>query len=491
MLDYNVYEDIAKRSGGDIYVGVVGPVRTGKSTLIKKFMTELVMPNVGEGYDKSLMTDELPQSASGRTVMTTEPKFVPAKAATLKLENAEARVRFCDCVGFVVDGAAGFEEEGKPRLVNTPWSSAPLPFAEAAALGTRKVIDEHSTIGVLVTTDGTISDIPRADYVSAEERTVAALEAINKPYVIVLNSAEPDKPAAKKLRAELEEKYRRTVLCLNCEKINADGLMNVLKAVLFEFPVISFDVDIPEWLQVMPRESSAIAEILDRVHGVAQNIVKMRDCDIFDGMLADCKYWDPTARVTLDLSSGRAEVKANVKEGIFYEMLSEIAGCELDGEYGLMRYVRATSEAKRSYDKIKDAFECARVNGYGIVQPDDSDLSLAEPQIVRKNGSVGIKLRATAPSYHIVKIDVTGEVSPIMGAASQSESIVQGMMSGFETHPDDMWDTNVFGKSLRGMVKEGLTGKSGGMHDETKNKMRRAITRIVNEGKGGVICILL
>ncbi len=491
MLENNIYEDIAKRSGGDIYVGVVGPVRTGKSTLIKKFMTELVVPNVLSESERSVMVDETPQSASGKIVMTTEPKFVPANAATVKIENAEARVRFCDCVGFIVDGAAGFEDDGKPRLVNTPWSTDPLPFAEAAELGTRKVISDHSTIGILVTCDGSIADIPRAGYVAAEERAAAELEKLNKPYVIVLNCRNPESPEAKSLRAELEEKYRRTVIAANCENLNADGLLNILKAVLFEFPVVSFDVGIPEWIQVMPQDSSAVSEILARVRAVAPAIKKMRDCEIFSDMLKDCEFWDGNVAISLDLSSGRAQVGAQVKEGIFYKMLSEIAGCELESERSLMQYVRATSEAKRSYDKIKDAFECARVNGYGIVQPDDSDMSLDEPKVVRQGGSVGIKLRATAPSYHIVKIDVTGEVSPIMGSAAQSESIVQGMMTGFETHPEDMWDTNVFGKSLRGMVREGLTGKAHGMQDVTKAKMRRAITRIVNEGRGGVICILL
>lgn len=491
MLEYNVYEDIAGRSGGDIYVGVVGPVRTGKSTLIKKFMTELVIPNAEDGNLKNVMVDELPQSASGKSVMTTEPKFVPAKAAAVKIENATANVRFADCVGFITEGAFGFEEEGKPRLVNTPWSENPLPFAEAAELGTDKVISDHSTIGICVTCDGSISDIARAGYVNAEERTVARLKASNKPFVIVLNCVEPEKANAKKLREELEAKYGVTTIAVNCEKITAEGLLNILKAVLFEFPVISFNVDIPDWMRFLPPDSSAVCELLDAVKQTSQSVYKMKDCAVFDGMLADCKFWKSEISTALDLATGKALIKANVRDGIFFEMLSEIAGDEISDEYTLMRYVRGSSDAKRNYDKIKDAFECAKINGYGIVHPDDNDMSLEEPKIVRQGGSVGIKLRATAPSYHIVKIDVTGEVSPIMGSASQSEGIVKGMMTGFENNPEDMWDTNVFGKSLRGMVKEGLAGKVTCMHDDTKAKMRRAITRIVNEGRGGVICIIL
>ncbi len=489
-MDFDIYNDIAARSGGDIYVGVVGPVRTGKSTLIKKFMTELVIPYAEEGA-VGVMTDELSQSAAGKTVMTTEPKFVPSKAARVKIENAEANVRFCDCVGFAVDGAQGFDEGGAPRLVNTPWSVTPLPFSEAASEGTQRVISKHSTIGICVTCDGSIAEIPREGYLAAEERTVRELKAIGKPFIILLNCVNPESDAAQMLKNNLQNKYGCTVIAENCLNITAEGLLNILKAVLFEFPVTSFDIKIPDWLQVMPKESSAIEELLQRVKGVSQKICKMRDCSLFDKMLSECKYWDSAVQVNLNLSNGCAELRANAKEGIFFEMLSELAGDSIDGECSLMRYISGASEAKKSYDKIKDAFECAKATGYGIVQPDDGDMSLDAPQIVRKGASVGIKLKATAPSYHIVKVDVSGEVSPIMGSAAQSEGIVQGMMSGFEINPDGMWETDVFGKSLRGMVKDGLNGKVNCMHDDAKAKMRRAITRIVNEGRGNIICILL
>lgn len=491
MLDYNVYEDIAKRSGGDIYIGVVGPARTGKSTLINKFMTGLVIPNVADGNARNLMVDELPQSGSGKSVYTTEPKFVPANAAEVKIDNASARVRFCDCVGFVTEGAAGFEEDGVPRLVNTPWSTEPLPFERAAELGTEKVISEHSTIGIMVTTDGSIADIPRSGYVSAEEKTIARLKQSGKPYVIILNCVEPAAESNRRLKAELEEKYGAACIAANCRELDEDGLTDILRAVLFEFPVTGLDVDIPQWMRFLPQEGTALSELISKIKSFSQNISKMKDCSALDSVLSDCKFWKGEPSISLNLADGKAKMCAEVKDGVFFEMLSEIAGESLSDEFSLMRYVRGTSEAKRSYDKIKDAFECARVNGYGIVQPSDDDMTLDSPTVVRQGGSVGIKLRASAPSYHIVKIDVSGEVSPIMGAAAQSEGIVQGMMNGFETHPEDMWDTNVFGKSLRGMVKDGLSGKVMGMSEEVKNKMRRAITRIINEGRGGVICILL
>lgn len=491
MLDNNIYEDIALRSGGDVYIGVVGPVRTGKSTLIKRFMTELVLPELEEGKVKEEITTELPQSAAGKTVMTTEPKFVPSKAVRVKIDNAEANVRLIDCVGFVVDGASGFDENGSPRLVKTMWSENPLPFTQAAAVGTERVIREHSTIGVCVTCDGSVAEIPRSGYVGAEERTVAELKKIGKPFVIVLNCADPTSSGATALRGDLEKKYGCQVVAMNCEKATRADLLGILRAVLFEFPVISFDVRIPEWVRVMPSDSSAVAELLSRVRETAANISCMRDCSSFDYMLKDCKFWKEETSVNLSLSTGKATVEAYVADGIFYNMLSEISGDDISDECSLMSFVSAASQAKKNYEKIKDALDCARVTGYGIVQPSDDDMSLEKPGVVKQGGNVGIKLRATAPSYHIIKIDVCGEVSPIMGAAAQSENMVKSIMDGFENDPQGMWDTNLFGKSLRGMVKEGLSGKVNGMQEDTRNKMRRAITRIINEGKGGVICILL
>ena len=490
MFDSDIYKDIAARSGGEIYVGVVGPVRTGKSTLIKRFMTELVLPNA-DGDRLQEMIDELPQSAAGRTVMTTEPKFIPAKAAKLNLDNAEASVRLIDCVGFPVDGANGFEEGGAPRLVKTMWSDSPMPFTEAAALGTQKVIRDHSTIGLCVTCDGSVTGIPREGYIKAEERTVEELKRIGKPFVIILNCADPKGLGAQALRDELSRKYSAPVLAVNCETATTDELSAVLRAVLFEFPVTGVDVKIPEWIRVMPADSSAIAELLSTVRDTCAKIEVMRECSLFDEAFAGSKFWKGEVSVNLSLSTGKATVEVGLQDGVLFDMLSEISGESISGEGALMQYVSAASEAKRNYDKIKDAFERAKLTGYGIVSPDDSDLSLDKPKVIKQGANMGIKLRATAPSYHVVKVDVSGEVSPIMGLASQSEDMVNGIMSGFETDPQGTWNTALFGKSLRCMVKEGLDGKVNAMQDDTRNKMRRTITRIVNEGKGGVICILL
>ncbi len=490
MSDTGIYKDMAERSGGDIYIGVVGPVRTGKSTLIKRFMTELVLPNAEGGTVKE-MVDELPQSAAGKTVMTTEPKFIPAKAARVKIDNAEANVRLIDCVGFVVEGANGFEEDGAPRLVNTMWSDKPLPFAEAAALGTQKVIRDHSTIGICVTCDGSVTGIDRQDYVPAEERTVEELKRIGKPFVVVLNCRDPQSPAAAALKKELEDKYCCAVEAVNCEKASPSDLLSILRAVLFEFPVTSIDVKIPDWIRVMPPESPAISELLCSVRAAAEKIGVMRECAAFDEMFSGCEYWNGEVGVNLSLATGKATVDAGLKEGVFFKMLSSLSGEEICDEGALMEYVAKASLAKKNYDKVRDAFDCAKATGYGIVRPDDDDLNLDKPKLIRQGGNVGIRLRATAPSYHVVKVDVCGEVNPIMGVASQSEDMVNGIMNGFETDPQATWNTSLFGKSLRSMVKEGLEGKVCGIQEDTRNKMRRTITRIVNEGKGGVICILL
>ncbi len=490
MFDSDIYKDMAARSGGDIYIGVVGPVRTGKSTLIKRFMTELVLPHA-DGDRLQEMVDELPQSAAGRTVMTTEPKFIPAKAVKVTVDNAEARVRLIDCVGFAVEGANGFEEDGSPRLVNTMWSDTPIPFTEAAALGTQKVIRDHSTIGLCVTCDGSVAGIPREGYVSAEERTVDELKRIGKPFVIVLNCADPAGASAKQLKEELELKYSAPVVAVNCQTASVDELSALLRAVLFEFPVTSVDVKIPDWIRVMPADSSAISELLVRVRDACAKVEVMRECSLFDEAFANSKFWKGDVAVNLCLATGKATVEVGLQDGVLFDMLSEISGESICGEGALMQYVAAASEAKRNYDKVKDAFERAKLTGYGIVCPDDNDLSLDKPKVVKQGANLGIKLKATAPSYHVVKVDVSGEVSPIMGLASQSEDMVNGIMSGFETDPQGTWNTALFGKSLRCMVKEGLEGKVNAMQDDTRAKMRRTITRIVNEGKGGVICILL
>ena len=488
MENYSVYETIANRTGGDIYIGVVGPVRTGKSTFIKRFMETLVLPFAAKN-ERAVMTDELPQSAAGKTVMTTEPKFVPAKAARISVtKNAEAAVRLVDCVGFAVEGANGFEEDGAPRLVKTPWQETPMPFERAAELGTEKVIKEHSTIGVLVTTDGSIADIPRSGYIAAEERAVNELKTIGKPFVILLNCKEPNSQVA--LKDALTEKYGVPVLAVNVETMGETELLSVLQTALFEFPVTCIEVNIPQWLQSCPESNGTVASLLTALKKVTPSVQKMRDCFALENLFDDdCDFINPT-EIRMDLSKGKAEITLTVKEELFFRLVSEACGEEIDGELKLMQYVCALSEVKRGYDKVKDAFAEAEKNGYGIVYPTETEYALEKPQLVKKNAGYGVKFKANATSYHVVKVEVSGAVSPIIGTKQQSEEFVEEALRSYENDGEEIWETNIFGKSLRALVGDELSGKSNAMPVELRRKMRRVVTRVVNEGKSNILCFV-
>jgi len=489
MENYSVYEDMATRTGGDIYIGVVGPVRTGKSTFIKRFMEKLVLPGA-EPARRAVMTDELPQSSYGKTVMTTEPKFVPAQAEKIKLQGgAEVSVRLVDCVGFSVPGANGFEEDGAPRLVNTPWRAEPMPFEEAATMGTEKVINEHSTIGVLVTTDGSISEIPRVNYVDAEERAVYELKTIGKPFVILLNCKEPN--GAMGLKTELEEKYGVPVVAVNVEEMEENEFLGVLQKILFEFPLTEIAVRLPRWLQSMPEENKSVAELISALKAVAPSLVKMKDCFLLENLFTDSEYYLPPAEISMDLGRGRVEVFIGGTQKLFYGTISDECGESIADDLELLEYVRSLADAKRNYDRIKSAFESAEKSGYGLVEPIETELSLEEPKLVKKGSGYGVKFKACAPGYHVLRVDVTGEVNPIVGTKQQGEEFVAEAVADYSSGTDKIWQTNIFGKTLKELVTDELNGKMRAMPMEVRKKMRRTVTRIVNEGKGGVICILL
>ncbi len=488
MENQSVYEGIAARTGGEIYIGVVGPVRTGKSTFVKRFMEELVLPNVS-GTRKRRMTDELPQSASGKTVMTTEPKFVPEEAAEIAAGRAIARVRLIDCVGFPVKGASGFEEDGEPRLVNTPWNDAPVPFEQAAEDGTRKVIRDHSGMGILVTTDGSVTDIPREAYREAEEQTVEELRAIGKPYVILLNCKEP--VSAENLRASLEEKYGVPVISANAEHMTAEEIAAVLERALYEFPVLSIDVDIPEWMRILDADSAPISELLAGIRSVAPAISKMSDCALLDALFGESEFLRPPVSVKLNPAEGHAHVCIEAREGAFYKVLGEQCGEPIENDFALMSYVAALTDAKKVYERLGKAFRNAQDCGYGIVPPDDGEMSLSEPKLIRKSGRVGVNLHADAPSYHIIRVDLSGEVRPAIGNEQQSEEFVKTLSENMLTEPEKAWNTNMFGKTLKELLSEELSQKNRSMAEGLQKKMRRTMTRIVNEGKAGVICILI
>lgn len=488
METFSVYQDIAARTNGEIFVGVIGPVRTGKSTFIKRFMQELVLPDV-EGEKRKRYNDELPQSAAGKTIMTTEPKFVPEEGAEISVGNALAKVRLIDCVGFPVEGSAGFEEEDGPRLVKTPWNENPVPFKKAAEEGTLRVIRDHSTIGILMTTDGSVTGIPREAYLDGEKQALKELKASNKPFVIVLNCADPQK--SEPLRARLEEEYNAPVISLNAEAADKEQLSSVLERILYEFPVLSIDVDLPDWMRVLDADSPLITEVLAGIREAAPKIAKMSDCALLDTMYAQSDRLNPPTEVKVDAATGRAYVKVEAKEGTFYRVLGEQCGVEIGNDYALMSYIYGLKDAKKLYERAGQAFADAREYGYGIVPPEPVEMLLAEPKVVKKSGRVGVNLHADAPSYHIIRVDVSGEVRPALGDEVQSEAFAKQISENLHTEPDRAWNTNMFGRTLKDMLGEELVLKNRSMGDNVRKKMRKTVTRIVNEGKGGVICILL
>ena len=491
MQNYDIYNDIAERTGGEVFVGVVGPVRTGKSTFVSKFMEKSVIPHINGKNKKQVATDELPQSAVGKTIMTTEPKFVPAEAVSVSFGKVSAKVRLIDCVGYLVEGAVGHEEDGGARMVKTPWSEELMPFAKAAETGTDKVIREHSTIGVLVTTDGSFGDIPRANYVKAEERVAKELNAIGKPFVIVLNTADPSSKEARKLSGALSEKYSVPVLPVNVIKMEEEDVNSIIEAVLFEFPVKSVDIDLPAWMKALPEDNPIIRRILQEVAENAHKIAKTCDYKALENLFEESEDVNSPTDINADLATGRLGCAVTAKPELFYGVLSEECGERVDNEYELINFVRGLKEAKTTYSKLRQALDDALETGYGVVTPSADEMSLNEPEVVKQGGRYGVKLKAQAPSLHIMKVDVEAEVSPVVASEQQGEELVKYLLSEFENDPSGIWDTNMFGKPLSMLVRESIAGKLEAMPSSARSKMQRTVTRIVNEGKGGVLCILL
>lgn len=492
MEKFDIYKDISERTGGDIYIGVVGPVRTGKSTFIAKFMEKFVIPNIGNKLQKEIATDEMPQSADGKTIMTTQPKFVPANAVKVQFKNkATANVKLIDCVGYFVEGAVGGEDGDKPRMVKTAWSDSAMPFEKAAEFGTKKVICDYSTIGILVTSDGSFSDIPRENYAVAEEKVAKELAKCNKPYVIVLNSANPLSEDTLALSNRLEEKYGVSVVCVNALNLSANDITVIMEKALMEFPMQSFNVELPKWMQALPAESRIIGEVLSEIKLASEKVTKMRDYSNMNDVFSDSEEFKPLELTELKLGEGKLDYKLCPTEGLYYKVLSEECGENINDDYELLSYIKTFSEEKKKYLKIKDALGEAENQGYGVVVPTVDEMNLAEPELVKKGGKYGVKLKATAPSFHIMKVDVSTEVSPIVGTEQQGEDLVNFIMNKYKDNPSGIWETDMFGKSLCDLVGEGLQSKINSMPKETQSKMRKTVTRIVNENKGGVICILL
>ena len=492
MEQYKIYQDIAERTQGDIYIGVVGPVRTGKSTFIKRFMDLLVLPNIENEHIRARATDELPQSGSGKTIMTTEPKFIPNEAVAINAwENATFNVRLIDCVGYCVNGAQGHTEDGQPRMVTTPWFEDDIPFDKAAEIGTEKVIREHSTIGLVITTDGSICDIPRYEYVTAEERVVSELKALNKPFIILLNSAFPEGENAKALKKELEEKYGVPVFLFSCAQMKLDDITSIMQNVLFEFPLKELGINLPGWIDALPHEHYLKKSIYETVRNAIQGIRKLSHIHTLSPLLSENEYISNSRICDISLGKGTALIQADPVEGLFYDVLGETTGLQISNDEELVSMLCSLSEAKREYDKISNALAQVRQTGYGVVSPGIEELSLQEPEIIRQGGRYGVRLRAAAPSIHLIRADIETEVNPIVGSEKQSEELVHYLLSEFESDPTKIWESNIFGKSLHELVNEGLQTKLNKMPDDARMKIRETLTRIINEGSGGLICIIL
>ncbi len=492
MMNTSIYRDIAERTGGNIYIGVVGPVRTGKSTFIKKFMEALVLPNIADPFDKERARDEMPQSAAGKTVMTAEPKFVPDEAVAITLgDRVGLKVKMIDCVGYIVPEALGHIENGGPRMVHTPWQSEPIPFTEAAEIGTRKVITDHSTVGIVVTTDGTVGEIPRANYVEAETRVIGELKAIHKPFAIVMNSADPSREESIRLATELENTTGVPVALVNCLELSTEDIRHILEMILLEFPVREISVDLPGWITALGKDHPLLSSVRGAVLECAERVTKIGELAEAFSPLREQEFILSVETVGTDLGSGRATVSIRMPEELYYRTLGELTGFEVDGEEALIRLLRELSEVKREYDKIAPALKEVNEKGYGIVTPELSELSLEEPEIVRQPGGYGVRLRASGPSVHMIRARIETEINPIVGTEQQSVELVKFLGREFEENPAKLWESNIFGKTLHELVSEGLHAKLDRMPDEARQHLGQTLQKVINEGSGGLICIIL
>lgn len=492
MTNTSIYKDIATRTGGSIFLGVVGPVRTGKSTFIKRFMDQLVLPNIEGDFLRERANDEMPQASSGRTIMTTEPKFIPETAAKINLDGGmECNVRLIDCVGYILPSSLGYIEGDQPRMVKTPWYDEDIPFNMAAEIGTKKVITEHSTIGLVVTTDGSISDIPREEYAEAEERVISELKEINKPFVVLLNCVYPMSESAIALAENLSEKYSVPVMPVNCQELNEEDIQGILSRVLFEFPVKQISLNLPAWVCSLNGNHPLKSSLYSLVQSAAADITHIREIKRLEKAICDCEQIENCEIKKIDLGSGNAEMKAEVRRELFFEVISENTGIEIKNDRELISTLTDLSKTKTEYMRIKDALEEVEATGYGIVMPSIEELSLEEPEIMRQGGRYGVRLRASAPSLHIMKANITTEVSPIVGSEKQSEDLVMYLLKEFEENPSQIWDSNIFGKSLHELVNEGLHTKLARMPQEARLRMQETIERVINEGCSGLICIIL
>ncbi len=491
-MNNNIYNDISKRTGGDIYIGVVGPVRSGKSTFIKRFMDTMVIPNIEDTFVRERAQDELPQSAAGRTIMTTEPKFIPEDAVELHMnDNLKMRVRLIDCVGYIVPSSVGYIEEDQPRMVMTPWYDEEIPFNMAAEIGTKKVITEHSTIGLVVTTDGSISSIPRDEYQEAEQRVIEELKELDKPFIVLMNSAEPQHPSTINLCKNLTDEYKVPVIPVNCLELTEQEVNDILSDILYEFPVSNVGIHFPSWINNLEKDNYLRSSLFETIRGNVSQINNIRSISAFAQSIKENEYVESVSISSLDLSNGSVTMKFYVDNSYFYKILSEKCMVEIKDEKDLMSSFISLVAMRREYERFSKALADVEETGYGIVMPEMNQLSLSEPELMKQGGRYGVRLKAEAPSIHMIKCNTFTEVAPIVGSESQSQELVMYLLKEFEENPSDIWNTNMFGKSLHELVSEGLNNKLYRMPLDARNKFRETIERVINEGCNGLICIIL
>lgn len=491
MDNYNVYKDIQARTGGEIYIGVVGPVRTGKSTFIKRFMELMVLPGMEDEHQKNQTRDELPQSAAGKTIMTTEPKFIPKEAAAIQLgDGIEAKVRLIDCVGFMVEGAAGHIENDEERLVKTPWYDYEIPFTKAAEIGTRKVINDHSTIGVVVTTDGTIGELKRPNYIAAEERTVSELKELGKPFIVLLNSVKPYSDETAALAKDLRDKYGVTVMPVNCEQLKKDDVAHILESVLKEFPVTEMDFYIPKWLEILPASHWLKAEIIQAARDMVKKVTHMKDVagSIFEGAAESIR----AVKVrNMDMADGSVAVDVDVDDGFYYQILSDYVGIPIEGEYQLMQTLCDLAKMRTEYEKVNQAMNQVRMKGFGVVTPERSEIILDEPEVIKHGNKYGVKMRAEAPSINLIKAHIQTEIAPIVGSEQQAEDLIAYIKENARESEDGIWSTNIFGKSIEQIVEDGIQAKISQLTEDCQMKLQDTLQKIINDSNGGMICIII
>ncbi|CDO02030.1 stage IV sporulation protein A [Oceanobacillus picturae] len=492
MERVDIFKDISKRTNGDIYLGIVGAVRTGKSTFIKKFMELIVLPSIEDDTDRARALDELPQSAAGKTIMTTEPKFIPNQAVSINVEEGlDVNVRLVDCVGYAVQGAKGYEDENGPRMINTPWYEEPIPFHDAAEIGTRKVIQEHSTIGVVVTTDGSIGEIPRSDYIDAEAKVVDELKEVGKPFIMVVNSVKPTSQETELLRQDLAEKYDIPVLAMSVESMTEHDVYNVLRESLYEFPVLEVNVNLPSWVMVLNEKHWLRKNYQEAIQETVKNIKRLRDVDQIVGEFRDYEYIDKANLAGMEMGEGVAEIDLHAPDYLYDNILKEIVGEEIRGKDHLLQLMQDFAHAKREFDQVSGALKMVKQTGYGIAAPSLEDMILDEPEIIRQGSRFGVRLKAVAPSIHMIKVEVESEFAPIIGTEKQSEELVRYLMQDFEEDPLSIWESDIFGRSLSSIVREGIQAKIALMPENARYKLKDTLERIINEGSGGLIAIIL